>query len=124
MGQIVISLQAPSHPTLFFSPSSTWNREYPSKQRETLPVCLCQPQIWVTDLLSSFSLTNQRERSADTLNERICVCTEIWTVHAHRGRRLKQFSVGDSAGPSWKWPCMNCCPVFLYCSESTVICPP
>lgn len=51
-------------------------------QRGSLPVCLCQAQIWVTELLSSVSLTNRGEKNTDSLNERICVCIEIWTFHA------------------------------------------
>lgn len=46
-------------------------------QKGSLPVCLCQALMRVTESLSSVSLTKTK-----TLNERICVCIEIWTFHA------------------------------------------
>lgn len=55
-------------------------------QSGSLPVCLCQSQIWVTELLStdaSVSLTNQGENNTDTLNECVCVYIEIWTFYTH-----------------------------------------
>lgn len=58
-------------PTSFFFPSLRI-QEYPSMQSGSLPVCLCQSQIWVTELLStdaSVSLTNQGEKNTDSLNE-------------------------------------------------------
>lgn len=38
--------------------------------------------------------------------------------------RFMHLCVWRGGGLGWKWPCMNCCPVFLHCPESTVICPP
>lgn len=38
--------------------------------------------------------------------------------------RFMHLCVWRGGGLGWKWPCMNCCPVFLPCPESTVICPP
>lgn len=66
--------------TLFFPCSSNWSQKYPSMHRRYLPVCLCQPKIRVTGLLSSdasVSLTN-------TLNEHVCAWNEIWTFYTRR----------------------------------------
>lgn len=66
--------------TLFFPSSLSWSKKYPFMRRRYLPVCLCQPKIWVTGLLSSdasVSLTN-------TLNEHVCACIEIWTFYTRR----------------------------------------
>lgn len=115
--------------TLCFPSSLSWSQDYPSMHRGSLPVCLCQAQIWVKGLLSSdasVSLTNKRKKNTDTLNEHVCACIEIWTFFIlieWVGSCICVFTI------DWGWvrsvyEWIRPSPVFLHCSASTVICPP
>lgn len=72
--------------TLFDSPSSntpasirlpflSCGQEYPCTQRGSLPVCLSQAWIWVTEQLSSdvSASRTKRHTNTDNLSEHVCV---------------------------------------------------
>lgn len=73
----------PPHPAPFFFPSLTWSQEYPSMQRgisSCLPMSGPDMGHRTIVLRRLCFLNNQgRGKNADSLNERICVCIEIWT---------------------------------------------
>lgn len=96
----------------------------------SLPVCLCQAQIWVTELLSSDASVSQTIRGEQ---KTLTVWMSVFVFALKYGLLFFFFNAPGCicvfdmelgrVGSDHAWIGPSCSPVFLHCPESTVICP-